>query len=91
VKVTVRYIRPALLDEILQVHARVVAIGRTSFQMEYEIVRDPSLERVASLEVVYVNFDRLTRSSRPVPDAIRRSIEAFERTALGSSTLPPEA
>lgn len=84
VKATLEYARPALFDECLRVHARVTGIGRTSVRMEFEIVREQGGEPVTRGEVVYVNFDRTTRSSRPVPESIRRKIEAFEGTIFGS-------
>ena len=86
VKATLDYTRPARFDELLQVYARVVAIGRASFRMEYEVVRDRSREPIASAQVVYVNFDKVTQASRPVPETIRRQIESFEGTPFSSSS-----
>jgi acyl-CoA thioester hydrolase len=86
VKATLEYKRPARFDESLQVHARVVAIGRTSFRMEFETVRDPDGEPIVSAQIVYVNFDKASQSSKPIPESIRRSIEVFEGTIF-----PPSA
>lgn len=86
VQATLEYERPACFDDVLRVQARVVAIGRTSFRMEFEIAREHSDEPVASAQIVYVNFDRATQSSRPVPESIRRRIETFE-----GSTFPASA
>lgn len=85
VHATLEYKRPARFDDVLRVYARVVAIGRTSFRMEYEITREPDAERVAGGQIVYVNLDKATQSSRPVPESIRGSIEAFEGTAYPAS------
>ncbi|MBI4572635.1 MAG: acyl-CoA thioesterase [candidate division NC10 bacterium] len=86
VKATLEFKRPARFDEVLLVHARVVAIGRASFSMDYEIVREEGGEQVASAQIIYANFDKTTQGSRPVPDAIRRRIEAFEGTVFPSPT-----
>jgi len=81
VQATLEYKRPARFDEVLHVHARVAAIGRTSFRMEYEIARAPGEEPIASVQIIYVNFDTATQTSRPIPQSIRQRIELFEGTA----------
>ena len=86
IKATLEFTRAARFDEVLHVRARVVAIGRTSFTMDFEIVREEDGEQVTSAQIIYVNFDKTTQGSRPVPDAIRRRIEAFEGTAFPSPT-----
>jgi len=85
VKTALEYKRPAQFDEVLQVRARVVAIGRTSLRMEFEIVREPGGELLTNVQVSYVNFDKHTHSSRPVPESVRRRIEAFEGTTFQHS------
>ena len=86
IKATLEFTRAARFDEVLHVRARVVAIGRTSFTMDFEIVREEDGEQVTSAQIIYVNFDKTTQGSRPVPDAIRRRIEAFEGTVFPCST-----
>jgi acyl-CoA thioester hydrolase len=88
VKATVEFKRAAHFDEPLLVHARVIAIGCTSFTMDFEIVREHGGEVVARAQIVYVNFDKATEESRPVPQSIRRRIEAFEGTAFPGSVSP---
>lgn len=82
VKATLEFRRAARFDELLQIHTRVEAIGRTSFGMMFEIVREESGEVLTSARIVYVNFDKTTQSARPVPESIRRRIEAFEGVAF---------
>jgi acyl-CoA thioesterase FadM len=55
----------------------VVAIGRSSFTMDFEIVREGA-ELVCRAQIVYVNFDKATLEARPVPESVRRRIEACE-------------
>lgn len=85
VKATLEFKRTAHFDEALQVWARVVAIGRTSFTVDFEITRETGGEVVASAQIVYVNFDKATQASRPVPEGIRRRIEAFEGSSFSAS------
>jgi acyl-CoA thioester hydrolase len=85
VKATLEFKRPARFDELLRVQARVVAIGRTSFTMDFEITREVGGEVVASVRIVYVNFDKAAQASRPVPEGVRRRIEAFEGTSFSPS------
>jgi len=82
VKATLEFKRAARLDEDLRVYGRITSIGRSSFSMEFRIIREEGGDLVTGAEIVYVNFDTATQSSRPVPEEIRRRIEAFERTAF---------
>lgn len=82
VEATLEYRRPARFDDLLHVRARVVAIGHASLRMEFEIGREENGEAVASVRIVYVNFNKANQASRPVPDSIRRRVEAFEGTAF---------
>ena len=68
----VRY--PADLD----VFTRVVEIGRSSFKMEYLLVRRDSGERVADGHGVVVWVDYATGSSNPLPESLRRAIRDYE-------------
>jgi|SRR5690348_13285310 acyl-CoA thioester hydrolase len=68
------YRRPAKYGEVLDVRMRVAAIGRTSFQYEYEIV-DESGRSVLAAKTVQVMYDY--GSGRPVaiPPDIRGVLE----------------
>jgi acyl-CoA thioester hydrolase len=68
---------PAELD----VWTRVSEIGRSSFRMEYEIVRRDGTEegeRVADGHGVIVWVDYGTGRSIPIPDALREAIRGYE-------------
>jgi acyl-CoA thioester hydrolase len=62
----------------LDVHTRVVEIGRSSFKMEYEILRRESGERVADGGGVIVWVDYGTGRSIPLPEAFKEEIRRFE-------------
>jgi acyl-CoA thioester hydrolase len=86
VRATLEYAQPARFDEVLNVQARMLAIGCTSFRMEFEISREQGGEPIASVHIVYVNFDKATQSSRPIPEGIRRQIETFEGITFPTPT-----
>lgn len=68
---------PAELD----VWTRVSEIGRSSFRMEYEIVRRDGSEqgeRVADGHGIIVWVDYGTGRSIPIPDALRAAIHEYE-------------
>jgi acyl-CoA thioesterase FadM len=52
--------------------------------MEFQILREAGEELITSAQIVYVNFDKQTQSSRPIPEGIRRHIESFE------GIIPPQ-
>ncbi|MBI3121390.1 MAG: acyl-CoA thioesterase [candidate division NC10 bacterium] len=86
VKATIEFKRTARFDESLQVWARVAAIGRTSFTMDFAITRAANDELITSIQIVYVNFAKAIQASRPVPESVRRRIEAFEGTSFSPSS-----
>jgi acyl-CoA thioester hydrolase len=65
------YKRSARYGEQLEVRMRVAAVGRTSFQYEYEIV-DQEGRTVASAKTVQVMYDYAAERPTPIPDDIRR-------------------
>ncbi len=71
------YHSPARFDDEIDVYVRTGRIGRSSFQLLFEIYRDD--EHLISGELVYVNVDIANRSSKPLPHAIRSAIEAYEQ------------
>ena len=71
------YRRPVTADDDdVSVALRVPELGRSSVPMEYEVRADGGV--AATGETVQVVVDEKTQSSRPIPDAWREQIEAFE-------------
>jgi acyl-CoA thioester hydrolase len=68
--------RPIELDNDVTVAVRVPELGESSVPMEYEVRADG--EVAATGEAVQVAVDGDTGESRPIPDAWREKIEAFE-------------
>lgn len=76
------YRRPAKYGEVLEVRLRVAAIGRTSFQYEYEIV-DQAGRSVLTAKTVQVMYDYGENRPVPIPVDIRAVLER-EMQAHGS-------
>lgn len=74
----VEYFAPAVFDDEIEIFARVSRIGRTSVTYEFSAHRLPDdvLMVTAHQTLVYVNLAE--RRARPVPDAFRAAVVAFE-------------
>lgn len=75
-KATLEYLGSARYDDQLDVGVRCLRIGSSSLQVECAVFRDQHL--LVSGEMVYVFADAQTQTPKPVPDALRGVIEAFE-------------
>ena len=82
VKVTMEYLAPARVDDVLDVWWRVVRIGNSSITTRSEIRDSHSGDLVLKAEVVHVDFDSDAGKSRPVPEDMRRLIETYESTGV---------
>ena len=78
VKVTLEYKNPAKIDDLIDVHIRVHKMGFTSIAKRWEIYRSGTNKLLATGETISVNYESVSGESRPLPDEIRRDIEAYE-------------
>jgi acyl-CoA thioester hydrolase len=76
VRSVINYHASAHFDEMLEIAVRAARLGNSSMTFEMGIFRDG--ERLVSGEMVYVNADPETRTSRPLPDKLREAIESYE-------------
>ncbi|HET7341537.1 MAG TPA: thioesterase family protein [Methylomirabilota bacterium] len=67
VEATVRYVRPARLDELLQVRCWISERKRASFRFAYQIVNEAG-ETVASGSTLHACWDPATSKMIAVPD-----------------------
>ncbi len=67
VEATVRYVKPAHLDELLDVRCWISERKRASFRFAYEIVNEKD-ERVATGSTLHACWDPATSRMIPVPD-----------------------
>jgi len=72
VSVTIDFLRPARFDDLLDVRARCVEVGRSSFRLDVAVARDG--EAVADIHLVYVNVDPASTRSRVLPDQITSAL-----------------
>lgn len=77
-EIACRYLAPVHLDDAPVVHLRVVELRARSFRFEYLITAGPSGRPVAHGSSVQVAYDYAQGRSAPIPDELRRRIEAFE-------------
>ena len=70
------YRAPITLDHEVTVRQRIAGLGRTSFDIEYEILADDTV--AATAEVVLLALDRETGEAIPIPSDWREPIEAYE-------------
>ena len=75
---TIEYHAPAVFDDEIEVYVRVARIGNTSVTYEFaaDRARDDALMVNATQTLVLVDLDQ--RQARPIPDAFRDTIRAFE-------------
>lgn len=69
---------PLVYGDTVCVHIRVTHFGKTSFSMDYALVRESDGAIVAIGESVQVAFDYGDGSPVPIPDTWRARISAFE-------------
>jgi acyl-CoA thioester hydrolase len=70
VEAHVRYVKPARLDELLEVTSRVSQRKRASFTFAYEI-RNEAKELVASGYTLHACWDPASSKMVPIPDWLR--------------------
>ncbi|WP_006914504.1 acyl-CoA thioesterase [Salinisphaera shabanensis] len=78
VKLTLEWQGPAHFDDVLEARVEVVKLGRTSFTIEYTIVRADDATPLCRAEAVYVLMSGEPLAKTPIPDDLR---ERFEQGA----------
>ena len=76
VRSVINYHASAHFDELLDICVRAEKLGNSSMSFEMGIFRDG--QRLISGEMVYVNADPASKTSRPLPEKLRKAIEAWE-------------
>jgi acyl-CoA thioester hydrolase len=76
------FLSPAHLGDDLACGVRMAAIGRTSFTFEYLLHEKKEGRAVARGRTVQVMYDYQKASPRPIEDAFRKAIAAFEGRPL---------
>ncbi|MFM1908272.1 MAG: hypothetical protein RLZZ591_1949 [Pseudomonadota bacterium] len=76
-KASIEFHASAHWDDQIDVALRCARIGKSSMLFEGAIFRGQEL--LITAELIYVYADPATQTSRPVPDALRGVLEAYER------------
>jgi len=76
--------RAAKMDDLLQVGVYVGKIGRTSLRLNFEVRRKNEAgeieeELMATAHFVLVSTDRENLKPLPIPDELRRALEAYSK------------
>ena len=75
-KATIEFTASARMDDRLDIGLKCARIGTSSMTFAGAIFRGDDL--LVSCELIYVFADPATQTSRPVPPALRETLEAFE-------------
>ena len=84
-EVTVRYLRPAAFDDMLEVAAEVVRMGNTAMTTRFGLARAGEEVVLAEGEVRHVFVDPATKGKKPIPDDVRRALAPFLAPAAAAA------
>lgn len=76
------YRKPVTYPDTIRCGARITRLGRSSLSMEHLITSDAQGAIVADAHSTLVVFDYRRQVPEPIPEEIRRAIEAFEGRSL---------
>ena len=80
-----RFRKPLTYPDTISVGARVSTLGEDRFTMEYRIVSHAQNAVTTEGDCTVVTYNYQTDRKSPVPDEIRRRIEALEGRRIGAS------
>lgn len=72
VSANLTFCRPSRVDELLDVAVICPRVGTSSFDLCFEVSR--AGEQVATMDLVYVNVDAVSATSRPIPEAVAAAL-----------------
>jgi acyl-CoA thioester hydrolase len=73
IEVQARYLRPALYDDVLEIHTRLTGVGGARVSFEYEVRRDGTEGPLATGSTSHAAIDLRGRPRR-IPDDLRRRL-----------------
>lgn len=74
---------PIFMGDPIEVRLWVHEIGRSSFTLEYEILRRPDDRIMATARTVIVAYDYAAGKSIPIPDDLRARLEQARLDSVG--------
>ncbi|MFN4281014.1 MAG: tol-pal system-associated acyl-CoA thioesterase [Alphaproteobacteria bacterium] len=82
------YLAPARLDDELEVHSTVRALGPASIDIEQSVRRSDGVGELVNLEVKLVVLNKSGRASR-IPEDVSELLKPFVVHAEGESSVTP--
>ena len=77
VRSTIEYKKPLRLDDMIEAFVRIDRIGNSSMTHRIDLCHADTGELHATVEIVSVHVDLVARKSVPIPDKVRRRLEAL--------------
>jgi acyl-CoA thioester hydrolase len=81
-----RYASPITFPDRVTAGVRVAHLGRSSVRYELALFRNDDEAPAATGHFVHVYVDRTSRTSVPIPDAVRHALEALRLPSLPTSS-----
>ncbi len=78
-KVICDYKSPAMMDEVIETKIRTSKLGKSSFEMEYQLAEETTGRIVATGLTVGVMFDYKSGKSVSIPEEFRKKFEEVEK------------
>jgi acyl-CoA thioester hydrolase len=87
VSAQITFAKPAHFEDVIDVDVRCVRVGRSSFGLNMMMLRGD--EAVATMEMVYVNVDPSSATSRALPEDVAEALRT--ETDIPLSAPSPES
>lgn len=84
-KVVCDYKSPAFMDEVIDVKIRTSKLGRSSFEMEYELSEERTGRVIATGMTVGVMYDYEAKKTCPIPEDFREKFSEIEKKNFSES------
>ena len=81
-----RYLSPITFPDRVTAGVRVVHLGRSSVRYELALFRNDDETAAALGHFVHVYVDRASRTSVPIPDAVRHALQGLRSPSSPTST-----
>lgn len=84
-KVVCDYKSPAFMDEMIDVKIRTSKLGRSSFEMEYELSEEKTGRVIATGMTVGVMYNYEAKKACPIPEDFREKFSEIEKKNFSES------
>ena len=74
---TIKYLKEVFEDDLLYVESSLVSFSNKAFTMRHEMYNGLTKEKVSTMDVVGVLFDKVNRKAIPIPEERREALGAM--------------